>query len=128
MSDISQCAERYRDPAVEKRLMDLDDKTAAVHLGEFIERDGLYIHHRRDGAQVTVTVLSGEEFAALRAGFDGVLLSIAGVPQASGIDRLEAALSVPGPDLDAVETVLRDHALAASADTYRTLLEAKDDA
>ena len=87
------------DPAVEKRFMGLNSKTAAVHLGEFVERDGLYIHHRRDGAQVTITVMSGEEFAALRAGFD-----------------------------EAVETVLRDNAMAASADTYRTLLEAKDDA
>ena len=128
MSDIRKCAEKYRDPAVEKRLMDLDDKTAAVHPGEFVACDGLYIHHRRDGAQVTVTVMSGEELAALRTSFDEVLLSIAGVPQASGIDCLEVALSVPNPDLDAVETVLRDHALAASADTYRTLLEAKDDA
>ena len=72
--------------------------------------------------------MSGEEFAALRAGFDEVLLSIAGVPQTSGIDRLEVVLSVPGPDLYVVETVLRDNAMAASVGTYRTLLEAEDDA
>ena len=76
----------------------------------------------------TVAVMLGKEFAALRAGFDEVFLSIAGVSQASNIDCLEAALSVPGPDLDAVETVLRDNAMAASADAYRTLLQAKDDA
>ena len=102
MSDISKCAERYQDPAVEKRLMGLDEKTTAVHPREFVERDGLYIHHRRDDAKVTVTVMSVEELAALRTSFDGfdeVLLSIAGVLQASVIDRLEAALSVPGPVL-----------------------------
>ena len=30
---------------------------------EFVKRDGLYVHHRRDGAKVTVTVMSGEELA-----------------------------------------------------------------
>ena len=40
MSDISKCAERYRDPAVEKRLIGLDGKTPAVHPSEFVERYG----------------------------------------------------------------------------------------
>ena len=56
MSDISKCVERYRDPAVEKRLMGLDGKTAADHLGEFVERDGLYIHHRRNGANGVMAI------------------------------------------------------------------------
>ena len=36
--------------------MDLDGKTAAVHLSEFVERNGLYIHHRRDGANRVMTI------------------------------------------------------------------------
>ena len=56
MSDISKWAERYRDPAVEKRLMGLDGKTTAVHRGEFAERDELYIQPRQDGANGIMTI------------------------------------------------------------------------
>ena len=56
ISDISKCAERHQDPAVEKRFMGLDSKTAAVHPREFVERDGLHIDHRRDGANGGMTI------------------------------------------------------------------------
>ena len=77
----------------------------------------------------TVTLVSGEELSALRkrlARFDRVG-SATGGPQSVNIDRLSAELSVPKPDLDAIETVLRDDGLAASAEACRLLLEAKDD-
>ncbi|MYA88846.1 MAG: hypothetical protein F4X97_10420, partial [Boseongicola sp. SB0662_bin_57] len=59
--------ERYRDPAVEKRLAALDAAFVAVHPGVLVERDGVHVHHRREGDHVTVAVVSGGELRALRA-------------------------------------------------------------
>lgn len=119
--------ERYRDRAVERRLMEVDVEFIS-HPGVLVERDGLHIHHRRDGDEVTVTVVSGAELLALRerlTRFEYVMSAIGGL-QSGNIDRLSAELSVPRPDLDAIEMVLRDDGLAASAEAYRLLLEAKD--
>lgn len=121
--------ERYRDPAVEKRLAALDEEFVAVHPGVLVERDGVHVHHRREGDHVTVAVVSGGELRALRARLARFarFVSAHGGSAPDGIDRLAAELSAPGPDLDAVETALRDDGLAASAAVYRRLLEAQDD-
>ena len=69
------------------------------HPGVLVERDGLHIHHRRDGDEVTVTVVSGAELLALRerlTRFEYVMSAIGG-PQSGNIDRLSAELSVPRP-------------------------------
>ena len=46
--------------------MGLDGRIAALHPGVLVERDGLHVHHRRDGAKVTVML--GEDLALLRSG------------------------------------------------------------
>ena len=66
-----------------------------------------HIHHRRDGDEVTVTVVSGAELLALRerlTRFECVMSAI-GCPQSGNIDRLSAELSVPPiPRLSPVAT------------------------
>ena len=120
--------ERFRDPSIKRFLMGLDGESAALHPGVLVERDGVQVHHRREGDGVAVTAVSGAGLRALRARlehFDRFVSTSAGLPP-GGIGRLAAELSVPGPDLDAVETALRDRGHAVSAETCRQLLEAKD--
>jgi len=122
MSGDGRIGEPYRDAAGGRRLMSLDGRIAALHPGVIVRRGGSYVHYRREGAGVVATAVSEEDLAAPRESVDGFVPAVEGARP----DGQAPELSGPGADLDAVEKALRDEGLAASAEAYRRLLEAKD--
>ena len=86
----------------------------------------MHVHHRLRGGEVEARPVSGEELERLRRwlGYFG-----GRDPERFSEDlalRLEAELGSPAPDLDAVETSLRDGALFSAAARLKRMLESLD--
>lgn len=86
MTQASDEEERRRDPAVERRQVALDGEFAAVHPGVLAERDGVHVHHRRDGDGVAVTVVSGEALRERLARFERFVSACSGFIVANWVE------------------------------------------
>ena len=84
--------------------------------------EGVHFHHRLRDGKVEVSAVSGDELERLQR-FLGHFRE--GAPDGT-LERLEAELSAPGPDLEAIETSLRDDALSSASARLKRLLEARD--
>ena len=114
----------FRHPELAAFLRSLTDE-AAAKLGPLsVERDGVASQYWREGGRVHCreSEACGGAASAMEA-----LHAAAEAEFGRELPRLEAELSCGGvPDLDAIETSLRDRALGGAARIYTALLEARD--
>ena len=74
--------------------------------------EGVHFHHRLRDGKVEVRSVSGDELERLQR----FLVHFRGDAPDGTLERLEAELSAPGPDLEAIETSLRNCSLPDCAD------------
>ena len=117
---------RHFDRRIAERLLEFGAEFGDFHPGFLSESGGVHVLHRLRDGRVEVREVSGEELERLRRFVSDFEAGPGPGMAQSDLDRLSAELDRPGPDLDAVETSLRDGGNAVAALQMKRLLERKD--
>ena len=117
---------RHFDRRIAERLLEFGAEFGDFHPGFPGESGGVHVLHRLRDGKVEVREVAGEELERLRRFVSDFEAEPGPGMAQSELDRLSAELDRPGPDLDAVETSLRDGGNAVAALQMKRLLERKD--
>ena len=111
-------------PDTVAQLQGLTDEEAAKHSPIIRERDGVFMQQRRVGRRVRCREVEASGVPALET---GALHAAAEAEFGRSLPLLTAEFLGDGvPDLDAIETMVRDGVLGGGAKCYAALLEAVD--
>ena len=117
----------FRHPEAAAFLESLTDGQAAKQPPLTLEQDGVVTRQRREGGRVRCREFETDGGSGVRSFEMEVLHAAAEAEFGRSLPLLEAELGAGGvPDLDAIETAIRERALGFGAKLYADLLEARD--
>ena len=126
MSDKAQDT-GFRHPEAAAFLESLTDGQAAKQPPLTLEQDGVVTRQRREGGRVRCREFETDGGSGVRSFGMEALHAAVEAEFGRSLPVLEAELGVGGvPDLDAIETAIRERALGLGAKLYADLLEARD--